>query len=169
MQAIELQGVGVGEWDSLQAGEHQPWGGIAEGLSWAEKDRHVGVRGADGELLALAGALQAEVSVEGESFPVVGIGGVIVKLSARGQGLARLVVAEILRVAEGLGPEYAMLFCRSELAGLYERFDFRSIAAPVSAAQPEGRIVMPLGAMWRPLAPGARWPDGPVEVRGEPF
>ncbi len=170
MQAIELERVGPEEWNALHGGEHQSWGGIAEDLSWADKDRHVGVRDADGELLAIAGAVVADVAVGGgEAFPVVGIGAVIVTPRARGQGLARVVVEEILRVAQRLGPAHAMLFCRSELIPLYERLGFAAITAPVSAEQPTGRIVMPLAAMWRPLAPDAVWPDGTVQVLGEPF
>jgi hypothetical protein len=62
-----------------------------------------------------------------------------------------------------------MLFCREALVAMYERFGFRLIEAPVTAAQPGGRVEMPLRAMWRPLREGAAWPPGPVAVLGEPF
>ena len=170
MEAIELPGVSSEQWRAIQGEEANPWGGEAEELSWAEKQRHVGVRGEDGELLAMAGALVAEVSVEGgEPFGVVGIGGVIVRRDMRGRGLARLVVEAILDVGRGLGPAHAMLFCREPLVALYERFGFHTIAAPVSAAQPDGRIEMPMHSMWSPLRAGASWPAGAVEVLGEPF
>ena len=170
VQAIELSGVDSGEWRALQGDEAHPWGGEAEALVWADKERHVGVRGERGELLALAGALVAHVKVDaGEPFPVVGIGGVIVRPEMRGRGLAKLVIDAILRVAEGLGPERAMLFCRAPLVALYEGFGFREIEAPVSAEQPGGRVVMPLRAMWAPLREGAGWPEGEVDVLGEPF
>jgi GNAT superfamily N-acetyltransferase len=170
VRAIELPGVDSDEWRALQGEEPQPWGGEAEALAWADKTRHVGVRGERGELLALAGALVAEVATGGGApFPVAGIGGVIVRPDMRGRGLAGLVIEAILDVARGLGPERAMLFCRVPLVALYERFGFRAIDDPVSAEQPGGRIKMPLRAMWAPLRPGAAWPDGDVAVLGEPF
>ena len=171
MDAIELASVDSEQWRALQGDEPHPWGGgQAEQLSWAEKQRYVGVQGEDGELLATGGVLVAEVSAGGgEPFRVAGIGGVIVRPDMRGQGLARIVVAAILEMGRGLGPAHAMLFCREPLVPLYERFDFRTIDASVSAAQPGGRIEMQMRSMWAPLRGDASWPDGPVEVLGEPF
>jgi hypothetical protein len=74
-----------------------------------------------------------------------------------------------MALAEGLGPERAMLFCRPELVALYRRRGFVEIDAPVWVDQPGGRIEMPLAAMWRPLRAGAEWPPGRVDVRGLPF
>jgi GNAT superfamily N-acetyltransferase len=170
MKAVVLDAVDSEQWRALQGDELHPWGGEAEALEWAGKQHHVGVRGEQGELLALAGALVADVKVgAGEPFPVAGIGGVIVRPEMRGRGLAKLVIDAILDVARRLGPERAMLFCRTPLITLYERFGFRAIDAPVTADQPGGRIEMPLRAMWAPLRDGAGWPDGAVEVLGEPF
>ncbi len=170
MEAIELAHVDSDQWRAIQGDEPNPWGGEAEALTWVAKQRYVGVPGEDGALLAMAGALVADVSVGGgEPFGVVGIGGVIVRPDMRGHGLARLVIEAILDVGRGLGPAHAMLFCRQPLVALYERFGFRTIEASVSAAQPDGRIEMPLRAMWSPLRGGAGWPQGAVEVLGEPF
>ena len=170
MRAIELPAVDSEGWRALQGGDPHPWGGEAEALEWAEKRHYAGVPGEHGELLALAGALIAELRVDAQpAFPVVGIGGVIVRPDVRGRGLARLVVEAILDVAGRLGPERAMLFCRQPLVSLYERFGFAPIDAPVSAEQPAGRIEMPMRAMWAPLREGAGWPPGAVEVLGEPF
>jgi len=170
VRAIELPVVDSDQWRALQGDDPHPWGGEAEALEWAEKRHHVGVPAEHGELLALAGALIAEVRVDAQPpFPVVGIGGVIVRPDVRGRGLARLVIESILDVARRLGPERAMLFCRRPLVPLYERFGFLLIDAPVTAEQPAGRVEMPLRAMWAPLRDGTGWPPGTVEVLGEPF
>ncbi len=87
----------------------------------------------------------------------------------RGQGLAHAVVEAVMRLAHEMGPELAMLFCHTDLTALYARFGFTTIEAPVSAEQPGGRVRMPPEAMWAPLADGAGWPSGDVEVLGEPF
>jgi GNAT superfamily N-acetyltransferase len=167
--AIELPSVDSKVWSALQGDDPHPWGGEAEALEWAEKTHYVGVPAEQGGLLAMAAALVADVAAGGEPFAVVGVGGVIVRPEMRGRGLARVVVEAILEVAQRLGPERAMLFCREPLVAMYDRFGFQSIEEPVTAAQPGGRIEMPLRAMWRPLREGARWPPGAVEVLGEPF
>jgi predicted GNAT family N-acyltransferase len=170
MQALELHDFLRSEWTDVQDGEHQPWGGLGESLQWADKERHVGIRDDDGRLLALAGLLTASVAVDGHGeFPVVGIGGVIVSHSRRGEGMARALLEEVLRISAGVGPKRAMLFCRPELMALYGRFGFKAITPPVVAEQSTGSIEVPLRAMWLALAPGASWPQGGVRVLGLPF
>jgi predicted N-acetyltransferase YhbS len=157
------------DWAELTAGEHEPFGPIGHTLEWRPKERHLAVRGGDGRLAAAGGVLVATVHAGDESFDVVGVGSLIVTPSLRGTGLMWSLVEPLLRLAEELGPERAMLFCREELVPLYERAGFMRIAAPVRADQPGGRIEMPLAAMWRALRAGVGWPPGPVEVEGLPF
>lgn len=76
------------QWSELVDGEREPWGGVAEGLVWGDKERYVGLRAAGGGLVAIAGAVTAEIEVEGaERFQVVGIGSVLVTSRERGRGL----------------------------------------------------------------------------------
>jgi len=168
MRAVELSDVGPAEWEVILDGEEGVWG-PGEQFDWARKTRHVGVLSDEGLPLALAAAVISDVRVADERFAVAGIGSVIVTRSMRGRGLARLVIEAILDLARGLGPERAMLFCDEPLVALYERFGFREIAAPVTALQPSGAVRMPMRAMWAPLADGAQWPAGDVEVLGLPF
>jgi GNAT superfamily N-acetyltransferase len=170
MEIVELRETTPQQWRALEAGEREPWGGLAEGLAWADKQRLLGFRGADGELVAIAGALIAEIDVGGvERFDVVGIGSVFVTARQRGHGLARALLESLLVVAEDMGPERAMLFCRPQLTALYGKLAFTEIHVPVSAQQPDGEIEMPLRAMWRPLREGSSWPQGRVKVLGLPF
>jgi predicted N-acetyltransferase YhbS len=114
----------------------------------------------------------AEVKVGREpssSFQVAGLGGLIVTRSARGRGLARLLAARLLEIARELQAERAMLFCRPELVPLYIRLGFLTIEAPVWVDQPEGRVEMPMPAMWSALGGDAGWPPGRVDLLGEPF
>lgn len=171
MEVVELEGVGAGERDQVIAREEQPWGGEAEGeaLEWAEKERHLGLRGEDGRLLALAGLIRARVGVDGVELPVVGVGGVIVTRSKRGKGLSRPLLERALELAAGLGPAHAMLFCREPLMAMYAKFGFQAIEPPVRAQQESGPVEMPMRAMWRALHDGAVWPAGTVTVLGLPF
>jgi predicted GNAT family N-acyltransferase len=170
VELVELDEITSRQWSELVAGEREPWGGIAEELAWGDKDRFVGLRDAGGELVAIAGAVTAEVEVEDAGdFQVVGIGGVLVRPRERGRGLVWQLLEPLLEIAADMGPERAMLFCRAQLMALYGRLAFAEIPAAVWVEQPDGRIEIPLRAMWRPLREGVRWPDGRVEVRGLPF
>jgi predicted GNAT family N-acyltransferase len=169
VETIELQNVGPDEWEAVLDGETQAFGTAADEFSWANKERHVAVCDEAGQPVALAGAMVAQVTAGGQAFPVVGIGSVIVTRTMRGGGLARRAIEAIMDIAGELGPERAMLFCREELKALYARFGFRAIEAPVSAEQPGGRVVMPMSAMWAPLADGIDWPAGDIAVQGQPF
>jgi predicted GNAT family N-acyltransferase len=171
VELVELGALSDREWTELQDGEHEPFGPVGAGLAWRPKDRHVGLRGPHGRLLAVAGAVTATIEVErAGTFDVVGLGSLIVTRSQRGSGLMSHVVEPLLRLAEGMGPDRAMIFCRPDLVPLYRRITFVEITAPVWADQPHGRIEMPLAAMWRALRAGAaEWPPGRVDVQGLPF
>jgi predicted N-acetyltransferase YhbS len=170
VKVVEIGLLTERDWADLAAEEHEPFGPIGAGLEWRDKDRNLGVRAPDGRLIAVAGATIAMVDVEGAgSFEVVGLGGLIVTRSARGHGLMSKLVGPILEVAESLGPERAMIFCRPELVDLYKRLAFEEIEASVRVDQPGGRIEMPEPAMWRALREGAEWPVGRVDVQGLPF
>jgi GNAT superfamily N-acetyltransferase len=170
VELVELGALTEQDWAGLVDGEHEPFGPVGATLAWRPKDRHVGLRAPDGRLVAVAGAVVAAIEVEAvPGFEVVGVGSVIVTRSLRGRGLMSRLMEPLLALAEGLGPERAMLFCRPELVPLYRRRGFIGLDAPVGADQPGGRIEMPLAAMWRALREGAEWPPGRVDVRGRPF
>jgi len=170
MELVELERLTERDWAEVVAGEQQPFGPEGSELTWRAKERHVALRSDDGQLLALAGVGIVAVEIEGAgSFEVVGLGSVIVTRSERGRGLVMRVLEPVLRLAEGMGPDRAMLFCRPELVGLYQRVAFSEITAAVWADQPQGRIELPMRAMWRSLREGAAWPPGRVDVQGLPF
>jgi aminoglycoside 2'-N-acetyltransferase I len=170
VELVEVDGVTGQQWTELVAGEHEPWGGVAEHLEWAKKNRHVAIVDADRRSVALASAATYDVEVaSSRRFQVVGIGGVFVTSAHRGTGLATVLIRGVLDMAAQMGPDRMMLFCRPQLTDLYRKFGFREIRGPVWAEQPAGRIEMPLRAMWRPLTPDAQWPAGRVDVLGLPF
>jgi predicted N-acetyltransferase YhbS len=170
MRLVELDRLAERDWEELVAGEHEPFGDIGEQLVWRDKTRNVGVRDDNGRLLAAGGLVLAEVRVGRQSpFEVVGIGGVIVTRTARGRGIARLLVQRLLELAGDTGVQRAVLFCLPGLTSLYSKFGFALIESEVWADQPTGRIEMPLSAMWRAFSSDASWPTGRVELMGEPF
>jgi GNAT superfamily N-acetyltransferase len=170
MPLVELDRISEPYWEELVAGEHEPFGAIGENLIWRDKTRNIGVRDDDGRLVAAAGLVLVEVKVgQGPPFQVAGLGGLLVTHSARGRGLARLLFQRLLELAGELEAQRAMLFCLPTLMPLYGKFGFLQIHAPVWADQPEGRIEVPMPAMWKALSRDAGWPAGRVELMGEPF
>lgn len=153
----------------LEGDEQDPFDGAGTPLQWQAKDRHLGLRDDQGRLVAQAGLVVADVEVAGQSFAVVGLGGVIVNAAYRGRGFARQVIEAALEKAETLGPEFVLLFCHQDRAGLYRRFGFAEVTSEVLVEQAEAQVVMPMRAMWRALRLNASWPDGPVMVYGLPF
>ena len=88
-----------------------------------------------------------------------------------GDGIGTEVISEALKRAEAMGPEIAMLFCRTEMAELYRGYGFAEVSGPVLFGQPDGVVESsgPGVMMWRPLKAGARLPDGIVRLIGLPF
>jgi len=136
LERVELGPLTEEDWEELQAGEHEPFGPVGAKLAWRPKERHIGLRAPDGRLVAVAGAVLADIEVEGAGeFQVVGLGSLIVTSAMRGRGLMPQVVDPLLRLAEGMGPERAMIFCRPDLVALYMGIGFIEITAPVWADQ----------------------------------
>jgi GNAT superfamily N-acetyltransferase len=152
----------------LTGGEHDAFGNDDLGLTWADHERRVVLR-QGARLIASAGLIIAPVEVADTRFDVVGFGDVIVHPRRRGEGLARRVMEAALECAAALGPERGLLFCRPDRAGIYRKLGFRELDDRVDVAQPDGRRTLPLDALWRPLAPEATWPEGPIHVVGYPF
>lgn len=154
----------------LVGGEQDPWDSSGmPPLQWRDKEHHVGLRDDAGRLVASAGVLVVDVEVEGERFPVVGLGGVIVNRAYRGRGLSLPVIEAALQKAAVLGPDFALLFCHQDRMELYRRFGFEAVADEVLVDHAGGQIVMPMRTMSRALRPGAAWPAGRVVLHSLPF
>ncbi|WP_073810033.1 GNAT family N-acetyltransferase [Kitasatospora sp. CB01950] len=166
--ATELADWGWPETRALGGGSDDPFEAASLGGTWRPKDRHFGVWH-EGRVVAHAGSVVAPVEVGGQRFDVVGIGGVIVDPALRGRGLARLAVAGALDAARADGLDRALLFCLPDRAPLYTRLGWFPLPDPVTADQPDGPTPVPVGGMWKPLVPGADWPDGPVRLHSLPM
>ena len=170
MQLVEFGALSVREWIDLTGREREAFGAQSAGVVWHAKERHVGLREPGGRLAAVAGATTADVEVDGAgAFPVVGLGGLIIRKDLRGQGLMPALMDALARLAESMGPDRAMIFCESHLIELYQRRGYSLIPDPVWVDQPDGRIEMPVAALWRPLRPAPPWPSGRVDLRTLPF
>src|SRR5688572_4550140 len=94
MEVFELGPLTERDWDELLDGEREPFGPEGARLTWRPKDRHIVLRAPDGRVVAVAGALVADVAVERAGrFEVVGVGSVIVTRRLRGTGLMPRVLS----------------------------------------------------------------------------
>ncbi len=154
----------------LEAGEEDPFDATGVSLVFRAKERHVALRASEGRLVASAGLVLGDARVD-ERLVVrfVGIGGVFVTAARRGEGLGDRIILEALRVAEALGPQFALLFCHRDRAGLYERHGFVEVERPVLVRQPDGYAEIPFVTMWRRLKEGAALPNGRLTVESLPF
>ena len=80
VELIEFGRLSEEQYAELVGDEADPWGvGDHVDLEWRPKERHVGLRDDDGQLLAAAGLVVVEVGFGAQpAIPVVGLGGVIV-------------------------------------------------------------------------------------------
>ena len=170
MELVEFGRLSDAQRVELEGDEDDPFDAAGNTLQWRAKDRHVGLRGEDGRLVASAGWVLAEVEGgAGTPVPVVGIGGVFVSAPHRGRGLANRVIIEVLDRAATTGRELALLFCHRNRAGLYTRHGFLEVSPPVLVEQPEGQVEIPMVSMWRPLREGSELPAGQLVLRSLPF
>ncbi|HTX31511.1 MAG TPA: GNAT family N-acetyltransferase [Solirubrobacteraceae bacterium] len=169
MELIEFGELTPQRRDELQGQETDPFDVGEITVQFRGKDRHVALVDADGTAVASTGWVLGHAQVGDERFAVAGIGGVIVRPEFRGRGLGRLIVEAAVDRVRALEAPFALLFCRPDRAGLYRRLKFTRVTAEVLVKQPRGYVVMPLETMWRPLTPGATWPEGPLTLHDLPF
>jgi predicted GNAT family N-acyltransferase len=154
----------------LEGDERDPWDAArAPAIEWRPKEQHVGLRDDHGRLVANAGLLVVDVEVAGARFPIVGLGGVIVKRDYRGQGLSLRVLEAALAKAAALGPEFIVLFCFDDRMELYRKVGFEVVLDEVFVRSGARQVAMPMRTMWRALRPGATWPEGPVALQSQAF
>lgn len=170
-EIIELGPLSLAEWIGLTGREPDAFGDHSAGVVWRPKDRHVGVRDEDGKLAAVGGVTVGSVRVAGgEPFEVVGFGGLIVRRDFRGSGLMTPLMDRMVTLGAEMGPDHALIFCERRLLPVYAGRGYSPIDDDVRVDQPDGRITMPIPALWRPIRPGVEpWPPGVVEVDGLPF
>jgi predicted N-acetyltransferase YhbS len=169
MEVVEFGPLTAPHRQALEGDEPDPFDAAGIPLRFRPKDRHVGLQDESGRLVASTGIVVVEVEIEGDRFPVVGFGGVIVSAPYRARGLARMVVEAALAKARLLGPRFVILFCHADRAGLYRKLGFVEVLGRVQVEQPSGYTPMPQLMMWRSLQTEARWPRGDVTVHSLPF
>jgi GNAT superfamily N-acetyltransferase len=152
----------------LAEGEADPSGVADTGLVFVPKE-HFAIAFEGEEPVASAGWLPRTMRAGGAAIAVAALGGVLVRRSRRGRGLARMAVEAALAHARAAGHTRALLLCKPELQPLWTHFGWAEIRDRVTYAGPGGATrEWPLVAMTRPLGEEA-WPPGDVDLGGPPF
>jgi GNAT superfamily N-acetyltransferase len=172
-QLVEFGRLSIRDWAQLIGRDRTPFGSVLDALDFRPKDHHIGVRGADGRLVAAIGWSIVTVEVEGHGeFEVIGTGALYVRPELRGQHLAARVMDRVAQVTDLLEPQRMMLFCEPHMEDVYRRLhQCMRITDPVWVDQAAGAELVPLRAMWRrsPRTSAVQWPAGTVKVHGLPF
>ncbi len=138
------------------------------GLTWRPKTDHLLVQCA-GLPASHVGLIREVVYVNGVEVEIGGLGDVITVPEFQRRGLSQQAIGKALEIIwDEWELKFAMLFCFPALRSFYERMGWTVIEAPVSVAQPSGRIRMPAFTL-AACRHGEAWPAGEVEVKGLPW
>ena len=152
----------------LQDGEENAFESVHLGIAWEDHERRLVIRD-DGRMIACAGLIVAAVKAGArlrrrrlrrrDRHP-----------HATRQGLARQVMEAAIAREASSDRSCGVLFCRADRAACTpSSASPRSTRPSTSDSSTAGALDMPLDTMWRPLAPDATWPAGPVSLPGLPF
>lgn len=112
----------TGEWD----GASREWAGPQWGVFvWDESD----------ELVSYTGVVRTEGTVDGEPVSIGGVGGIATHPDHRGKGYAAIGIGRGLDLLAGMGTDFALLVCRDELVGYYEKLGWRLFEGEVVVSQ----------------------------------
>jgi len=92
----------------------------------ADKIGHVVLRDG-GSLVAHAGWLPIEITIDARPVLAVGLGGVLVHRSCRGRGLGAVIVTAAMERMRELGRPMGLLFCHQDRVAFYERLGWRAV------------------------------------------
>jgi GNAT superfamily N-acetyltransferase len=152
----------------LAGGEDDPSRTHPYKLSWRPTETHI-FAAVEGRKMCHVGLVRQVVEISGASLDVAGVGGVLVRSGERGHGYGRAAMeAAEAFIAREWKSEFMLLFCREALRSWYDALGWRKVLGATWAEQPDGSVVLPLESMWKSLG-GARWPDGDVYLRSQPW
>ncbi|MGW8484398.1 GNAT family N-acetyltransferase [Microbacterium sp. NPDC055903] len=148
---------GYGPWDP-----ELPYG-------YAPHDVHV-IASVDGAVIGHVGWARREIEVGSGILTIGGVGGVLVAEHARGNGLARELMAQAVRAMRAdRGIEFGYLGCREEVAPFYAACGWRRIAAVERSISRDGDVALQAAGapiMVRSVEGERSWPVGDIDLRG---
>ncbi len=113
--------------------------------------------------------LERVISVADVPLRVGGITSVATEPDHRRRGVARkLVGAAIAFLKNDRHLPFVLLTCNRRLGPVYEKLGWRVVPGPTKYSQPDGPRTCPGLTMIFECGP-ARWPEGPIDMRGLPW
>jgi GNAT superfamily N-acetyltransferase len=123
----------------------------------------------DGLAMSHLSIVRAEVTVGRQTLHVGGVGGVVTRGDAQGQGYAGQLLRFALEYFEReWHADAGMLFCFQSRVPYYAKQEWQLLESPVFVEQPTGQIEYPARSMVFPLG-ATIWPMGTVQVTGLPW
>jgi len=152
--------------DELEAWDHEQFGQIP--YQWTSAEWYAEAR-IDGRLAGALEIVTRAVGVGDESARVAGIGGVKIRPEFRLRGVASAMLsaaAQLMR--DQLNVEFGLLICQRRVAPVYAKAGWVRVIGPTRFSQPSGIKSYPDDTMVLQLK-SRRWPDGPIDLRGNPW
>lgn len=107
---------------------------------WKNPDTHVFAYLGE-ELVGMATFFKKEVNFQGETLKIAGLGGLTVSKEHRGEGIARKLIEERLKIAEEWGADIAFLNTDiGKLGGMFAKFGFRPLGRNYSFVGKSGQV-----------------------------
>ena len=151
---------GLGAWFREQFGETS--------YVWSHLPVRVLAR-VDRQIIGHLGMVRREITAGGTAVRVAGVGSVMVRPAWRQRGVASLLLERATaHMRDVLRVDFGLLVCRDEVAPVYEKAGWRTVAGPTAFEQPSGRATYRRLTMVLPLG-GAGWPEGEIDLRGLPW
>ena len=147
--------------------EDDPWGVNHLGWDWREPELSFGGYEND-KPVSHVGLLFHPLHLDGREVLVAGVSSVITLPEARGKGYARRLMSEAADEMRRRSVDFGALFCSTELRPFYASQGWQLLDHPVTVDQSGRKVRSPLRLMLLPL-PDANWPEGPVDLKSEPW
>jgi GNAT superfamily N-acetyltransferase len=142
------------------------WGHI----KWADADLRVMIEAPDGDLACHVGIFFRNVSWNGRSVHIAGIGGVATRADCRRRGYASVALnAAVQTMRDHDAAQFALLFCEPHNFEFYQSRGWQPFAGDIDVEQPDGKmrftVMSPFVLDLKRRAPR----QGTLDLRGLPW
>lgn len=127
---VALTGLKDAVYPPEEAGE---WDGASR--EWAAPQWGVFVWDDSGDLVSYTGVVRTDGTHDGTPVSIGGVGGIATRPDQRGKGYAAIGIGRGIDFLAGMGTDFALLVCRDELVGYYEKLGWRLFGGEVLVRQ----------------------------------
>jgi predicted N-acetyltransferase YhbS len=125
----------------------------------------------EGALAAVCRWIERSIEVDGQSYSIAGLAGVLVNPAYRGRGLGKQLVLAAMEDARGRGYTWGVLFCGGHRRTFYEQFGWHLLEGEITQTKfrqscpvDDGDLVMALPFTNEAQAQWPKWQHARIHV-----